>query len=167
MKDLKKTTLAKGKFAEYYTQTTFMAMYTAFDIDKVKLSFAKIGSHGKGCDIYVDTDYFDILCDDILSGELWDKIINSKKDHSGYYPSIWEYSTGKKASKKVFIARGMKQPIVITGYDAETKERVMVTVMKYSELRIMAKWWRRISAPYYQKLAAVGYEAKDSYSPTK
>lgn len=165
MKDLKKDVLATGQFAEFYTLNTFVRVYTAFGIDKVKMSFVTKGQHGQGCDMYVDTDVFDILCDDILSGDLRKLIAASKPNDKGYYPVVWEHVTGKDGSKKVNIARGMKKPVVITGYDGTQKKYIRVTVEKYAELRIMAKWWKRVSAPYYQKLAMIGYEAKKAFVP--
>ena len=85
MKDLKKDVLATGQFAEFYTLNTFVRVYTAFGIDKVKMSFVTKGQHGQGCDVYVDTDVFDILCDDILSGDLRKLIAASKPNDKGYY----------------------------------------------------------------------------------
>lgn len=165
MQDLKKDSLATALFAEFYTDKSFVRLYHALGIDMVKLSFAKIGAHGKGCDIYIKADVFDILCDDILNGDLKKQFLSSKPDPKGYYPNVWEYTTGKKGTKHVYIARGAKKPVVITGYDAETKERVMVTLEAYRDMRIMAKWWKRVSAPYYQKLAMIGFEAKNAFAP--
>ena len=54
---------------------------------------------------------------------------------------------------------------MITGCDGAQKKYIRVTVEKYAELRIMAKWWKRVSAPYYQKLAMTGYEAKKAFVP--
>ena len=48
MKDLKKDVLATGQFAEFYTLNTFVRVYTAFGIDKVKMSFVTKGQHGQG-----------------------------------------------------------------------------------------------------------------------
>lgn len=164
MKEKKEDALSIGLISEMYTDKTFCKVYQAFGIDKVKFSFAKIGEGGKGVDIYMDVDTFDLLCADIISGDMKTQFLTAKKDDKGYYPITWQFKTGEKANKSISLMRGLKQPVVLKGSDTLTKENVMVSTT-YDQLRVMAKWWKRVSGPYYSRLAAIGYEAPKAYKP--
>lgn len=139
-----------GIILECYTQKSFVKVYPAFGIDKVKLSFADIGSSGKGgFDIYVDVDRFDLLCDDILSFMLKKSILSEQKTSSNPYPYSWKYVTGNSAEKEIRISQGMKSEVNIYARCGKTSKNIP---MSYDDLRIMAKYFRRISEEHFNML---------------
>lgn len=156
--------MATGWIGEAYTQKTFLRIYHALKIDKVKMSFANVGTHGEGADVYISSMVFDRLADDILSGELKKQLLDSKKNDAGYFIPVWKYETGEKVCKKVTIGRGTKQPIVINGIDTVSGKNIMVTTT-YANLIDVAKLWKLVSKPYFTNLMKIGYEARNSYTP--
>lgn len=161
----KKEMLETGKFYAFNSLNAFAYVYQWFGGDKVKISAAPVGAKGQGADFYFDTDDFDILCDEILDGSLKTAFINSKKNDKGYYIPCYSMASGHNGSKKFSLTRGSKQPIVITVQDTEKKKTINVPVAEYRELKKMAKWWKRISYPYYSQLTAIGYKAEKAYKP--
>lgn len=150
--------MKEGVFAAFYGEKFFVKVKQALGIGKVHFSFVEVGTKGEGLDVYVDADDFDNLCDDILNGRLQKKISESQSR----YPDSWKYTTGQDASKTLAFGKGLKVPVVIQGYDAKKNKRINVGVMSFDELRTMAKWWRRISANYFDGLVEVCLKA--SYS---
>lgn len=139
-----------GQFCSWYTLNGwFCTIKTAFDIDKVRFDFVKSGTGGQeNFSIYVDTDRFDLLCDDILSFRFYKKL---EEDKVNAYPKAWEYITGIKASLELHIGAGKNNPIVIQGRD-KTKKNAngFVGIPSYDELRIMAKDFKRLSGTHFQ-----------------
>lgn len=139
--------LKNGCYAAFYTLNGyFLKIKPALAIDKVVFSFVKKGTSGSGFDIYTDVDKFDLLCDDILNRELQSKIQTSSMQNPA-----WDYTTGEKGNKTLKIFQG-NNGIVINGYVKETKLTGNVPV-KLEELRIMAKWHRRVSSIYFEQMA--------------
>lgn len=152
--------LEDGCIAEFYTLNGFFCkVRPTLCIDKVKFSFVKKGSAGEeSTDIYVNTDNFDELCDEILSRRLEEKIAEQK----GQYPDAWQYVTGDNGCKTLAIGKGSSQPIVIQGRETEkkgentvNKVNAFVGIASYNDLVPMAKWWRRASEKYYSELSEV------------
>lgn len=139
--------LKSGCYAAYYTLNGyFLKIKPALAIDKVVFSFVKKGTSGNGFDIYADIDKFDLLCDDILNRELQRKLENSSLQKPA-----WDYTTGEKGNKTLKIFQG-NNGIVINGYVVNEKLTGNVPV-KLEELRIMAKWHRRVSSIYFEQMA--------------
>lgn len=156
-----------GQFAAWYTLTGwFCTVKTAFDIDKVRFDFVKSGTGGQeNFSIYVGTDQFDLLCDDILSFRFAKKL---EADKANDYPKAWEYITGAKAALELHIGAGKNTPIVIQGRDKTKKNaNCFVGVPSYDELRIMAKDFRRLSGTHFQKKCQKCLEEAGKYhNPT-
>ena len=141
--------LKSGCYAACYTQNGFFVkVKPALTIDKVVFSFVKKGTSGSGFDIYVNIDKFDLLCDDILSRELLRNLQGSSLE-----APAWEEVTGEKGSKTLKLFQG-KSGIVINGYVKDKNQAANVPV-KYNDLRTIAKWHRRISNIYFDKMAQV------------
>ena len=138
-----------GALMAAYSQKSFIKIYPAFDIEKVKISFADIGSNGKGFDIYVDMDDFDILCEDILSMNLKRAILSEKQTAQNPYPYSWRYVTGNSAEKEIRISKGMKSEVNIYGKHGSEKKNIPLS---YNELRIMAKYFKRVSEKHFDML---------------
>lgn len=149
--------MKEGTFASFYGQKFFCKVKQALGIGKVHFSFVEIGKKGEGVDIYVNADDFDILCDDILNGRLQKKMAESQSK----YPDAWKYATGTEASKQLAIGKGDRMPVIIQGYDSKKNKRINVGVMKYDEMRIMAKWWKRLSTQYYEGLVELCLKASN------
>lgn len=133
-------------YAAFYTlKGYFVKVKPALTIDKVVFSFVKKGTSGKGFDIYVDVDKFDLLCDSILSKELTKFLPGSSLEKPA-----WDYTTGDKGNKTLKIFQG-NSGIIINGHISDTKQAGNVPV-NYDDLRILAKWHRKISARYYDQL---------------
>ncbi len=162
--------LAEGCIAAFYSQSAFCKVKPALPIDKVTFSFVKIDTGGKGFDIYVDSDAFDTLCDQILSGSF----VSTLAKDNGDYPSAWEYVTGDNGSDHLAIGRGQKKPIVLQGRIAGGTDKdiknIQIGISDYDSLRVMAKWWKRASAAYYGLLTDLlvdGMKKNDSYHATE
>jgi len=156
-----RTLLKEGCIAAFYTEKGyFVKIKLALSIDKVGFSFVKKGEKGAGFDIYVDTDKFDLLCDDIRNGNFYKKIVEDTKSD---YPEAWKYTTGDNGSKYIAIGKGQKG-IVIQGKDNNTKKNAFVMVGSYEDLKCMAKWYARCSKSYYDGLVNICLEAIDKNS---
>ena len=145
-----------GTLQSAFTERNFVKFYPAYDIDKVKVAFVTKGSNGKGFDVYVDLDKFDLLCDDILTKELARKLAAEQATAENKYPCSWEHITGDSGQKKVRISKGRKGGIVVI-FGQNGKE-TMTVPMSYDELRIMAKWFRRTSAGRFEELTRLTLE---------
>ena len=144
-----------GCYAEFYTQNGyFVKVKPALGIDKVLFAFVKKGSGGKGFDIYVDVDKFDLLCDSIINRELMRDLTNSTMNSPA-----WEYITGKNGAKTIKIFKG-DSGIIINGSLKDQKVYAHVPVA-YSDLKIMAKWHHRISNSYFERLAQICIDAME------
>ena len=139
----------KGCIMEASTQEAFVRVYPAFGIEKVKFAFVDIGTHGKGFDIYVDMDEFDLLCDDILSKDLKRAILAESKTEKNQYPCSWKYVTGNKGEKEIRISKGLKGEVNIYAKVGNKRKNIPVA---YNDLRIMAKYFRRVSEKHFNML---------------
>lgn len=146
--------LEQGCIAEWYTLNGyFLKLYPCFEIDKVKFSFVMKGKKGEGFDIYVDTDDFSLLCDDIVSLRMAKKIA---KD-AGQYPGAWKYTTGENGALSVAIGKSQKGGVVIQGRNGNTKTNAYVPLTDYNDLRKMAFFYDILSGKkqttrYYAEL---------------
>ena len=148
--------LSEGVIASFYTLNGwFCRVWPVLSIDKVKFSFKKKGETDS-FDVYVGTDEFDHLCDQILSG----KLLSLIEKETGDFPESWKYATGKKGSKHVNIGKGSSSPIVIQGQTPDYN--AFVAVGSYISLCCMAKWWKRISKPYYDGLVSIFTDAMNN-----
>lgn len=153
----KEDALKEGVFAEFYTlKGWFLRVKQAYAIDRVQFAFVKKDTGGKGFNIYVDMDSFDLLCDDILSGAMRQRI----DADNGNYPKAWEKIVGKDGQYVLAIGKGQRQPVVIQGRDTKYKQNdgmgnAFVGIGSYDELRVMAKWFKRTSKSYYEKMADI------------
>lgn len=149
--------LEQGCIAECYTLNGyFVKVYPCFEIDKVKFSFVMKGKKGEGFDIYVDTDDFSLLCDDIESFRMAQKI---SKD-AGQYPGAWKYTTGENGALSVAIGKSQKGGIVVQGRNGNTKVNAFVPLTGYNDLRKMGFLYDILSGKkpvtgYYAELAAI------------
>ena len=162
--------LSEGCIMQAYTLNGyFFKVYPLFEIDKVKFSFVEKGKAGTGFDIYVNTIDFHLLCEEIDSGMLWNKICND----NGPYPKAWEYVTGDNASMHLVIGKSKSQKggIVVQGRNTATKKQGFVPLAKYDELRALSFWYKIVAGlvpvtGYYAALRDVflaGYERTLSY----
>ena len=146
--------LEQGCIAEWYTlKGFFLKLYPCFEIDKVKFSFVMKGKKGEGFDVYVDTDDFSLLCDDILSLRMATKIACDK----GEYPSAWTYATGENGALSVAIGKSQKGGVVVQGRNGNTKANAFVPLTDYNELRKMAFLYnilsgKELTTRYYAEL---------------
>ena len=149
--------LSTGCIGEFYTLNGyFFKVYPCFEIDKVKFSFVEKGKNGTGFDIYVGTDDFSLLCDDILKGYMSRKIA----EDNGRYPSAWKYITGENAAKELAIGKSQKGGIVVQGRDKTGNKNAFVPIQSYDDLRILAKWYNMVSGltpvtGYYKDLCDI------------
>lgn len=149
--------LGGGSIGEFYTlKGYFLKVTPCFPIDKVKFAFVEKGTRGSGFDVYVDTDKFDLLCEDILNYSLAKKIAAD----TGEYPGAWKHVTGENASKELAIGKSSKGGIVVQGRDKEGKKNAFVPIPEYDALRVMAHWFRRVAglesvSGYYAELVAL------------
>lgn len=135
---------------------SFLKVYPAFSIEKIKFSFVDINTNGSGFDIFVDLDKFDLLCDDILSNELKRSIMSETKTKENPYPCSWAYRTGNSAEKEIRISKGMKSEVNIYGKFNNERKNIPLS---YDDLRIMAKYFRRISASHFDMLRDLTIQA--------
>lgn len=149
-----RTALMKsGCIAAFYTLNGyFLKVKPAFGIDKVVFSFVQKGSQGQGFDVYMDVDMFDIFCDMILNRELDRKMEGSSQKDPAFF-----YVAGQNGAKQISIFKG-NAGVVFHGWFAEKKLNANVPVAP-DQLRIMAKWFRRISSNYYEELSGYCLDA--------
>ena len=147
-----KKMIEQGCIAEWYTLNGyFLKIYPAFEIDKVKFSFVMKGKQGAGFDVYVDTEDFSLLCDDIKNFRMM-KLI--ERD-TGQYPSAWKYATGENGALSVAIGKSQKGGVVIQGKDGNKKVNAFVPLTCYNDLRKMAVLYDLVSG----KVPATRYYA--------
>ncbi len=145
--------MKSGCIAAFYTLNGyFLKVKPAFGIDKVMFSFVQKGSQGMGFDVYMDVDIFDNFCDMILSRELDRRLENSSQQNPAF-----SYVTGQNGAKQLSIFSG-KAGVVVHGWYAEKKLNANVPVQS-DQLRIMAKWFRRISGKYFEELTGYCLDA--------
>lgn len=145
-----------GELNAQYTQTNFLKFKPAYNIDAVIFSFVEIGQHGKGFDIFVKLDIFDILCDDILDRTLYKKLQAEQPSAQNPYPCSFQYITGDKGDKEIKISRGKKSDCNIYG---RCGNNYMNIPFSYNELRITAKWFKRTSAQRFKELTGMTLQA--------
>ena len=151
----------EGGFAAFYTQKGyFVKVKPVYQIDKVKFCFVEKGKKGSGFDIYVDTDEFDLLCDDILSERMAKQI---QKENSEY-PSAWKYVTGEKGNKSVAIGKSKNGGVVIHGAVIGEKKMNAFVPCTYNDLRKMAKNYQRFSQGYWNEICD---EFRKGYADTQ
>ena len=159
-KESRRRSMAKnGCLIEVFTQKSFLKVYPCFGIDRVKFSFADIGTKGKGFDIYIELDDFDLLCDDILDRTLQRKLLSEKATPENKYPCSWQYVTGNNAEKNIRISKGMKSEVNIHGKVGKEMKNIP---MSYDTLRTMAKYFRRVAAGHFEMLTKLTLEGIDS-----
>lgn len=151
----------RGELQEAYTQTNFVKFKPAYDIDKVKVAFVEIGKNGKGFDIYIDLDRFDILCDDILDKSLQKSLLAEKPTEKNRYPHSFQYITGDNGEKEIKISQGKVAECNIYG---RCEKKYMNVPMSYADLRIMAKWFKRTSKKRFDKLTDITLDALEKES---
>lgn len=154
--------LEEGCIAEFYTmEGWFCKVYPVLSIDMVKFSFAKKGSGGKGFDVWINTDTFSELCDEIQSNVLMKKIAN---DNESEYPNAWKVTSGENGCKELNIGKGRKG-CVLQGKDKSLgKEGNAFIGITYDALKNMAAWWNRISVSYYEEMSKIFLKAMESSS---
>lgn len=152
-----RTALMKsGCIAAFYTLNGFfLKVKPAFGIDKVIFSFVQKGQKGQGFDVYMDVDMFDIFCDMILNRELDRKLEGSSQKEPAF-----SYVTGQNGAKQISIFKG-NAGTVFHGWFAEKKLNANVPVAP-DQLRIMAKWFRRIIVSYCDELSGYCLDAMRS-----
>lgn len=150
-----------GVLQSSFSNTNFVKWYPAYEIDKVKVAFVVKNSSGKGFDVFVDLDKFDLLCDDILSMALARKLAEEKSTPENKYPYSWEHVTGENGQKKIRISKGKKAGTVAV-YGTNGGDSMTIP-MSYDELRIMAKWFKRTSAARFETLTALTLEGMHKY----
>ena len=101
-----RTMLADGALAEWYSRQYFCKIVPNFEIDKVKVTFVKLGTQGAHLDIYVDTDVFTYFCEEVYRGTAFRKL------DAGL--PIFRYATGENGADKLTIQKG-NVGIVIQG----------------------------------------------------
>jgi hypothetical protein len=154
-KESKRLTLAKsGAIFAAYTQRCFLRVYPAYGIDKVRFSFVTIGSGGKGFDVYVDMDRFDLLADDILAHRL-------KKELANPSGRPFSYVTGVNGEKGVEIVEGRKSEACIHGHSCTENMYIPVS---YDDLRILARYFKRTSMKHFEELAEITLAASQRRS---
>lgn len=130
----------EGTIKAFHSQKGwFVKVKQAYAIERVCFSFVEKGTHGKGFDIYVMIDDFDILCDDILSHRFETALVNDRGD----FPGAWKYVCGENGQNELAIGAGSRMPIVIQGRQKSENRTAFVGVVSYNELVTMAKWFKR------------------------
>ncbi len=150
----------EGLLGACYTQKGwFVKIKPCLSIDKIKFAFVKMNSKGSGFDVYCDIPKFDLLCDDILAFRLERKIeqekalqVSDPKNHQN--PTSWVHKTGEKASKFVRIGAG-KSGVLIQGGKAGEDNQFANVPCAYDDLRIIAKWFKRVSARWFDEATSV------------
>ena len=153
-----------GELHKMFGQTnfvTFKPAYSSDGIDMVKVAFVVIGQNGKGFDIYITLDEFDILCDDILDKSLWKSILAEKPTAENRYPHSFQYITGDNGEKEIKISRGKKADCNIYG---KCGKQFMNVPVRYPDLRIMAKWFKRTSKKRFEQLTNITMDALEKES---
>lgn len=142
-----------GAFREQYGSEWFVKVKPAYGtegkgIDKVIFSFVKKGTAGKEfMDIYVDIDYFDFLCDDILSDRFMPKIV-AESNAGEKYPKYYKYVTGKDGEKSIgFMLSRTGGPMVNASVKEQGKKAVYANVP-------LDNWWLVVLAKQFRRTVA-------------
>lgn len=161
---MEKKEAKEGNICCFYADKSFLKVKQAFGIDRICFSFVKKGTKGSGQNIYMTIDEFDLLCDSILSLNLFKKI-SAEKQKNAQFPGAYVYVTGKDGTKKICIGAGKSNAadavcIQGVGPAKDGKKDNIFVGTTYKELVIMARWWNRISKPYYDDMVNMIYSAE-------
>ena len=159
---LERRRFREGLLGACFTQKGwFCKIYPAYPIDKIKFSFVMKGQNGTGFDVYVDVPKFDLLCDDILSFRLYQKI-EADRAANKPYPEAWVHNTGENASKSVKIGHG-KSGVLIQGGTTQPQKQFGNVPCTYDDLRIIAKWFKRTSEKWFNEAAEEIVKSSERY----
>lgn len=150
-----------GVLGAMHTQKNFVKFYPAYQIDKVKVSFVRIGTSGQGFDIYMDLMKFDNLADDVLSGKLLKKILSEQPTKENPYPHSFRHVTGENAEKEIKISKAQKADINIYG---KVGKEYMNIPCSYEELKSLCKMFKLTSKKRFDYLVSLyeKYEEKQA-----
>ena len=161
------------------TQKSLIEVTGQFDIDKIGVGFRMFNQQAEkgnrvtsSIDFYFDMAAMEVLCRDILSGNIAKMITASKKatqESGSKYPKpVREFKGGSKKTMKariLTISAGSSQPFIITAYDGPAKINEttggVVPDYKYNEAeqRIMIG----LSGDDLKQFAVMGLRAIDFY----
>lgn len=159
-----------GLIAEQYTQSGwFVKIKPIFSLDKknefaynrpsILFSFVEKGKKGAGFDIYMDMDVFDLWADDVLDiTRTFVKTIEAESNSGEKYPKAYKYVTGTNGEKSVGFCKSTVNGAfaTINGCTVKDGKKVFANVpVDYNWLRICMKWYRRVTAPYFNMMAYV------------
>lgn len=159
-----------GLIAEQYTQNGwFVKIKPIFSLDKknefaynrptILFSFVEKGKKGSGFDIYMDIDEFDLWADDVLDiNRTFKRTIEAEAQAGQKYPETYKYVTGSNGEKSVGFCKSTVKGAfaTINGCTVKDGKKVFANVpVGYNWLRICMKWYRRVTAPYFNMMAEV------------
>lgn len=131
----------------------------SYERPSVIFSFVQKGKQGKGFDVYMDMDRFDLWADDILDiAHTLKKSILADKANKVTKPTEYIYTTGNNGSKNVGICASSLSNGFASIYGSsivEGKKVYAYVPVDYTWLRITAKWFKRVTAPWFQSMAEI------------
>lgn len=156
----------KDLLLELYGSNSFVKVYQALEIDKIKFSFAKKGEEKNGIDVYMDaeelsSDLMRLIRNDDVAGQgidsLWRRICRERtrvtQTGDKYCKPIWtsKISKGKDGTIRSFsIMPGSSTEIVIS---ASANEKKILVGCEYRELQLFRYKWSFLEHDYEKKLA--------------
>lgn len=122
--------LSKGKILEAWPLKEgawALSITPTPSIDKVKFSFFRKGTKGKGFDVYVDGIVFLTLIDELR-----------RRDFN--IADKWEYKTGKSGNKQVTVEKGQKALLAIHGFGGTKDDSATVGINRRQATDMLILW---------------------------
>ena len=143
----------KDLILDIYGGKSFVKIYQAFSIGKVKFSFATKENPQDGIDIYVDIDILNCdFIDLIRSGELYKLAAlekqRAKEANEQYCNAIWESPIGavdEKTMRKFELQPGTRTAFA---FRATEGQKSIIVGCDYRSLKLLAERWRFLLPDY-------------------
>lgn len=140
-----------------YGKDSFMKIYQALEIDKIKFSFAKKGNETNGIDCYMNADDFasDLIAK-IRNERLWVMLQKEKQRYTEageqYGKDVWESRIGNSSDNQLrsfSIQPGKNTPVV---FRAKQDKNSITVGCDWRELELLAYRWKFLERDYERVL---------------
>lgn len=158
---------SKDLLLDVYGGNSFVKVYQALEIDKIKFSFAKKGEEKDGIDVYMDaedfaSDLIRLIRNDDVPGQGIDSLCRriirerarAKEAGSKYCNAVWKSRAGKgnDGSIRSFeILPGSSTELVLT---ASSNGKKIIVGCDYRELSLLSYKWSYLEKDYNKVLSS-------------